>query len=89
MPIFKLGSQPMAPQVHQSKSTQQQQQHQQQQPTRQQPQQKNHYHSGPLHASYRRKIQESLQKEENSGTLQGHQHTQDNVRQPQRPGLQK
>ena len=83
MAVSKLGSQQVALQVHQSKSTQQQQQHHQQQPTRQQPQQKEHYHSGSLHARDRQKVQKTMQKEGNSGTLQGHQHTQDIVRQPQ------
>ena len=85
MPISKLGPHPVAPQVHQPKPTQHQQQH----PTRQQPQQKEHYHSGPLHARYRRKVQETLQKERNTGTLQGHQYTQKYVRQPQRQGPKK
>ena len=44
------------------------------QPTRQQPQQKEHYYSGSLHARDRGKVQETMQNQGNSGTLQGHQH---------------
>ena len=89
MPVSKLGPQPMAPQVHQPKPTQQQQQqHQQQQPTRQ-PQQKEHYYSGSLYARDRGKVQETMQKQGYTGTLQMHQHTKDTFRQPQGQGPQK
>ena len=52
------------------------------QSTRQQ--QKEHYHSCSLHAHHRRKVQKIVQKERNPSTFQGHQHTKDSTRKPQR-----
>ena len=89
MPISRLGTQPMASNVHPTQPTQQQQQPQQQQPTRQQQQQKEHYHSCALHARNRGKVQKVVQKEGNPSTLQRDQYTKDHVRQPQRQGPQK
>ena len=44
---------------------------------------KEHYHSSSLHAKHRRKVQEIVQKERNTSTLQRHQHIKDSIRQPQ------
>ena len=77
MPVPQLGPQPIASQVH----LPQQQQHYK--PIGQQPKQKEYYHSSPLHAQDRWKVQETLQKQRNTSTLQRNQHPQNIIRQPQ------
>ena len=81
-----MGPQPVATQVHPSLPAQHHHYQQQQQFSRQQ--QKEHHHSSPLHAQYRGKVQETVQKERDTSTFQRHQHIKDSTRKPQGQGPQ-
>ena len=72
----------MATQIYQPQTTHQQQQ----QSTSQH--QKEHYHCSSIHAQCRRKVQETVQKEKHTSTLQRHQHIKDSTRKPQGQGPQ-
>ena len=95
--VSRIGPQPMATQIHPPQPAQhhhhhhhhQQQQQQQQQQEFISQQYKEHHHCSSIHAQHRRKVQENVQKERNTSTLQGHQHIKDSNRKPQGKGPQK
>ena len=47
-------------------------------------QQKEHHHCSSVHAQHMRKVQETVQKERHTRTLQGHQRIKDSTRKPQK-----
>ena len=61
--------------------------HQQQQQSTSQ-QQKEHHHCSSIHAKHRRKVQETVQKERHTSTLQRHQHIKDSTRKSKGQGPQ-
>ena len=84
--VSSMGPQPMATQIHPPQPTQHCHYHHQQQQQFISQQQKEHHHCSSIHAQHRRKVQETVQKERNTSTLQGHQHIKDSTRKPQGQG---
>ena len=76
----------MATQIYQPQLTHHHHQQQQQSTSQQQ---KEHHHCSSIDAQHMRKVQETVQKERHTSTLQRHQDFMDSTRKPQGQGPQK